>query len=290
MVKRVGRRLPRFRMIARACCLVVSVAMTMPGTLAQAQQRDPRELEAKTACLAGRSSRGIELLAQLYAETNDPTYIYNQGRCFEQDGKLREAVTRFREYLRKAPAMGPEENTQVRARIAELESQLNAPAPPAPAVAPAAATPPPAAIPPNASDSRGEQSGPSVGEAPVPVAQEDSSRALRVAGIASAGVGALAIVGAIYMHGRAVDLSDQVTTAAEKGQPWKSLYDEGQRAERWQWVGYSVGTVALLAGGAMYFLGGRHQGEPTGERTVAVSVVPIMGASAGMRAGLRIVF
>jgi hypothetical protein len=26
----------------------------------------------------------VEILAGLYVDTNDPTYIFNQGRCFEQ--------------------------------------------------------------------------------------------------------------------------------------------------------------------------------------------------------------
>jgi tetratricopeptide (TPR) repeat protein len=90
----------------------------------RAQERDPRELEAKTACLAGRTDRGIELLAELYAETNDPTYIYNQGRCYQQTGKPREALTRFREYLRKAPTASAEDKALVQGYIAELEEQI----------------------------------------------------------------------------------------------------------------------------------------------------------------------
>src|SRR5450631_2643141 len=77
-----------------------------------ARAQDARELQAKEACLGGHPDKGIELLAQLYAETNDPTYIYNQGRCFEQNGKASDALTRFREYLRKAPGLSADERAQ----------------------------------------------------------------------------------------------------------------------------------------------------------------------------------
>src|SRR6185437_1046302 len=96
---------------------------------ARAQDRDARELEAKKACLGGHADRGIELLADLYAETNDPTYIYNQGRCFEQNGRVSEAVTRFREYLRKAPTAPPDERAQLESHIAQLESEQQATTP-----------------------------------------------------------------------------------------------------------------------------------------------------------------
>jgi hypothetical protein len=106
------------------------VALVATAGAARAQDRDPRELEAKKACLGGRTDRGIELLAELYAETNDPTYIYNQGRCFQQSGRPREALTRFREYMRKAPNMAPDDKALVQGYITELEEQLKtSPAP-----------------------------------------------------------------------------------------------------------------------------------------------------------------
>src|SRR6185295_18592 len=113
-----------------------------------AQQRDARELEArelqaKKACLASRPDRGIELLAELYAETNDATYIYNQARCYQQNGRAQDAATRFREYLRKSPNVDPTEKAQVQGFIAELDAQARqsppVAAPRAPAPDPAAA-------------------------------------------------------------------------------------------------------------------------------------------------------
>ena len=105
------------------------LALALLSGAARAQERDPRELEAKKACLGGRPDRGIELLAEMYAETNDPTYIYNQGRCFQQNGKPREALTRFREYMRKARDLSPDDKALVEGYISELEQQIKASTP-----------------------------------------------------------------------------------------------------------------------------------------------------------------
>ena len=54
--------------------------------------------------MLGDSKKGVEILADLYLNTNDPNYIYNQGRCFEQNGENEKAILRFQEYQRKVPA------------------------------------------------------------------------------------------------------------------------------------------------------------------------------------------
>lgn len=113
--------------------LVCALALAGGARAAHGQDaQEAREVEAKKACLARHTDRGIELLAELYAETNDPTYIYNQARCFQQGGKAQEALVSFREYLRKARDLPADEKAQVQGYIAELEAQSKQ-APPAPA-------------------------------------------------------------------------------------------------------------------------------------------------------------
>ena len=115
---------------------LVALLIVAVGAGGVARAQDARELQAKEACLGGHPDKGIELLAQLYAETNDPTYIYNQGRCFEQNGRATDAVTRFREYLRKAQNLAPDEKTDLQKRIDDLEAQTR----PAVTVSPAPGT------------------------------------------------------------------------------------------------------------------------------------------------------
>jgi len=51
---------------------------------AQAGGKESKERAAKTACQSGDAAKGVALLAELYVDTNDITFLFNQGRCFEQ--------------------------------------------------------------------------------------------------------------------------------------------------------------------------------------------------------------
>lgn len=120
---------------------------------------ESKERAAKKACLVGDVDKGAEILADLYVDTNDATYIYNSGRCFEQNGKNDQAVLRFKEYLRKAKNLSPAESDAVLKKIDELQGAAGkheaetapvpapvAPSSAAPAMAPASAVPASAAV------------------------------------------------------------------------------------------------------------------------------------------------
>ena len=83
-------------------CVLLFLPCLLASQAAQAQDRQSQEREAKRACIAGDYTKGVAILSELYADTNDPTYIFNGGRCFQQNGRYEEAILRFREYLRKA--------------------------------------------------------------------------------------------------------------------------------------------------------------------------------------------
>ena len=48
---------------------------------------DARERKARVECAAGNYQEGVRILAELWVATNDATFIYNQGRCYEQNGQ-----------------------------------------------------------------------------------------------------------------------------------------------------------------------------------------------------------
>jgi hypothetical protein len=133
--------------------LVVASFGVLFTTAAQAAETvKKREREAKKACLAGSVEKGAGILADLYVDTGDPTWLYNQGRCFEQNMRQIDAIGRFKEYLRKAPNITDAERNDVEKHIAECEAALAktrpslvAPAPvaPPPVAQPAVASPPP---------------------------------------------------------------------------------------------------------------------------------------------------
>jgi hypothetical protein len=129
--------------------ILASVVFLLAASSAWAGDRETKERVAKKACLLGDYKKGTEILADLYLDTNDATYLYNQGRCLEQNGQNESAVLRFQEYLRKAQKLSPADADEVRKRINDLQAALDhrgkpAPAEPvaAPTPAPATATPP----------------------------------------------------------------------------------------------------------------------------------------------------
>jgi hypothetical protein len=132
----------RFDLLVAHLCL--GTVLVIPA-IAMAKGKEDRESitkAAKKACLLGEVEKGAEILADLYVETNDPTYIYNQGRCFEQNGKNDQALLRFKEYQRKAQGLSPEDLDALHKRIEDLEAASGRRQSPPP-VGPVSPPPPP---------------------------------------------------------------------------------------------------------------------------------------------------
>lgn len=62
--------------------------------------REPQEKAARKACLTGDYANGVSILTDLFVEYHDSTYIFNQGRCLEQNSRYKDAIVRFEEFLR----------------------------------------------------------------------------------------------------------------------------------------------------------------------------------------------
>jgi hypothetical protein len=207
--------------------LLLSLAWAPPARAA-----DPRAEEARRACLAGRTQRGIDLLALLYAETRDANYIYNQGRCFQQNGRPEEAISRFQEYLRKAGDLSEAEQADVRKQIAdceqtaaEQEQRRHTPAP-----APTTTSPEPS----------------------------DPGHGLRVGGAITAAVGAAALGAGLVLNARARSIEKEIETRFQTtGDFSRRTYDSGHQAWTLAWIGYATGAAALGAGALCYYLGTR---------------------------------
>jgi hypothetical protein len=105
----------------------LSPRQTSGSASGQGDSKDAKERAAKKACLNGEAEKGIKLLTDLYVDTNDPNYIFNQGRCYEQGSLYREAIERFREYLRKAKAASDAERAEANKHIADCKAVMDAP-------------------------------------------------------------------------------------------------------------------------------------------------------------------
>ena len=106
-----------------AIVLAASLPLLLFSLAARAGD-EVRERAAKKACLIGDTAKGVEILADLFIDTNDPVYIFNQGRCFEQNRLYEDAIARFREFLVKAKNLDPEVKADAEQHIAACQSYV----------------------------------------------------------------------------------------------------------------------------------------------------------------------
>jgi hypothetical protein len=270
-----------FRSCLACVAFLTSVCLAIPS--ARAASQEIRERAAKKACLAGEVAKGVAILADLYVKTDDPVFIFNQGRCFEQNGRYQDAIIRFREFQQKRQDAGHPSDPSAEKHIAKCQAlldaqgqrekpapgsvpapvaaQATAPAAPAPAAAPSppAAAPAPAAAPPapaTASAVPSATPGPAAGTvvaSPEPAQQaRPAGVGLRVAGIAAVAVGVAGIATAIALNVKANSIANELETE----RPYqRSREDTRGSYETWGWVGYGVGGACLAGGAILYYLG-----------------------------------
>jgi hypothetical protein len=239
---------------SRGLVATLSLLLASPAVRAEGRAKpDTRMTEVKRACVAGEVDKGVALLAELYAQTNDPTAIYNQGRCYQQNARPEQAVMKFQEYLRKAKDVTPEERAEVERFISELKADIER-AKPAPTPAPV------------------------VTSQPVEEARPGST--LRKAGVVLGALG-VAAVGAGVVFGVMMkskqDEIDRVTKAPGyvDAPSTQGPIADGKRYETLQFVGYAVGATVLITGTACYVVGARR------EARAQVVVAPLATASLG---------
>jgi hypothetical protein len=235
--------------MSRLGLLTPVILIVLAAPLARAAGTEAKERAARKACLSGDYAKGVEILSDLFIDTKDATHIFNQARCFEQNNRCEEAVSRFREYLRKATAISPEDKADAEKHITDCQALLGqkpAPEPKSVAAAPvpAAPSPPPAAVLPVAAVP--EQ---------VVVANETSSpgRGLRIAGIGCGVLGVASVGAGVYYYTQAKSYSNKV--AGQGANPNPADASAGKHAQTMQWVFYSTGAAAIATGTVLYVLG-----------------------------------
>ncbi len=222
-------------------CLCSTPALAAKGS---AKSREEAANKARKACLAGDVQTGMSILSDLFVSTKDPSWVYNQARCFEQNGRYEEAVTRFEEYLRLTKGSQDKDRGAAQEHLAECQSKLSKTAPPL-APPPEAAAPPP---PP-----------------PQPVVQVSETQptpardggGLRITGITVGAVGVAALAGGLTLNlvanKTAKDLNKQGGYDRDKASS-QSTY------QTLTWFGYGLGGACLVGGAVLYYLGSRGPG------------------------------
>jgi hypothetical protein len=258
---------------AAALCLL---ARTPPATAAkhpagkQARERS-QEREARKACLNGDYNKGAAILSELFVATEDPTFIFNQGRCFEQNQRYDDAIARFREYLRAGgDKLDPQDEDAAERHIADCRELLAQERGNSPSSTPSQVIGiPPSSVAETPRLATTPESPASVVSQPAParVPTSDGSR-LRISGAILAAFGVVALGGAIALNLKANSTVDEIrkidgyTKEAER-----------QRYETLSWIGYGVGAASLVTGAILYGFGLRAKHRAS----TSVALLPALG-------------
>jgi hypothetical protein len=224
--------------------IVMLVACLLVGRVARAQEavQDPRVGDAKTACVAGEVQKGIRLLAELYTASNDPIWIFNQGRCYHQNVQLAQALARFKEFLRKSKGAPDEDIRDARNYIAEIEAELHRQEQAAREKA----------------ETTGDKLPVSVQNRPKP---PEPGQGLRYTGVGVSILGgaslAAGIVFSILIRQTQKSVENRTANDIVDGAAIKGKDDDGHRYETLQWISYGVGAAAVATGSVLYWLGTR---------------------------------
>ena len=229
---------------------LVTLVLASPASAEKVKPKTGREKAAQKACSLGDYQKGVDILADLLVGSDDPNYIYNQGRCYEQNSRWEQAINRFREYLRKDGSLSDGDRADVERHISDCERALAKEQPALlPAAAPApvapAETPAPAPAPPPVTPDVSTKSAP-------PAADSGQGKGLRVAGIVCAAVG-LAAVGTGV--GLALKTQSMSSDADKNGGTTQAQEDLRKSLETWGWVSYGVGAAAIATGAVLYIVG-----------------------------------
>jgi hypothetical protein len=256
--------------------LISLCALTVVVAPAQAASRDAKERAAKRACLNGDPAKGVQILTDLYISSDDPIYLYNQGRCYEQNNRYEEAIGRFREFLRKTSKTSDADKADAASaekHISDCETFLGRKvADPSQPAQPATPPPQPAAPAPLVPAPQPVQPINNVIQRPAP-SSSSSGGGLRVAGIVTAAVGVAGIVTGVVLNLKANSMVGDV----------QNLYDSGRYASSKDYktgsqVAYGAGGVCLAGGLILYYLGVRAE-------RVAVAPIAIQGGAGAMLTG-----
>ena len=222
---------------------------------------ESRGKAAMRACLTGDAAAGVGILTDLFIETKDTTYLFNQGRCFEQNRQYEEAVGRFREYLIKAKDLSPDHKADTEKHIAACESYLHTKSSAVAKTEPAAATE--VRPVPETSTTEVVARSPDRGQA-------DSGSRLRTAGVTVAAAGTAGVVAGLVLNLKANGKSDDL----------EGLYDPSvdssrKRYETAGWIAYGAGAACIATGALLYYFGWR-RAEDTGSVALLPTVSPDM--------------
>jgi hypothetical protein len=201
--------------------------------------------QARKACLSGDYQKGVDILTDLFIETKEPVLIFNQGRCFEQNSRYEEAISRFEEYLRVTKHTNVKDRGEAEEHIADCQLKLEksrALIPPAPQS--------PSELPQQNPTPESSVAAPLL-EKPQE-APPSAGGGLRVAGIVVGSVGVIAVGTAVILNLKANSMASDLNSPTGYD---RSKDTDHSRYQTLSWIGYGVGSACLIGGAILYGIG-----------------------------------
>jgi len=260
------------KLLFSAVAVLFSLLLSGPVLAASKKpDKQARESAARAACLDGNYTEGVALLSKLFVEFKDATYIFNQGRCFEQNRRYEDAIARFQEYLRVGrKSLDAGDKVEVEQHIKdckEMLAQERGTSPPSPTPQPPVASPAPLVTP---------QPAPSTPE-PQPVIAKPASQPASTSGGARLRVGGIVVAsfGVVAAGvGLGFNLKANSTVNDMYGTPDGYTKESSRKNyETLAWVGYGVGAACVATGVILYAIGRKAKSSHSDD----VALVPMVG-------------
>ena len=262
-------------LLVAAATVVPLLLATAPAAAAgrEVTDRAAKERAARKACLKGNYEQGVDILADLFVDTREPTYIFNQGRCFEQNRRYEDAISRFEEYLRVPNAkLSPEDKASAEKHIADCKEKLPRERVDSPTQPPPLPTPPPVPTTPSAPETSPQTEPSPAAVVTQPVPQPAQRRwGLLTAGIVTATVGVGGVVTGLVSNLKANSMVNDWETKAGS---YSTKNENDQRTYKTlAWVGYGVGAACVATGAVLIGVGARSRARSLD----AIALVPAVG-------------
>lgn len=246
------------RPVVLALCVLVATATADPREDAKAHFKQGKAYQE-----AGAFLRAADEFKAAYELDPRPEMLFNIAQAYRLGGDKTHAIEYFKSYLTSEP--NGKAAPEARVLVAELQRQVDEDEAKAKADANANANanPPP----------------PPVRDQPPPPPQVDTvtvrtSPALRIAGLATVGAGAIALGFGVKRGLDARSAADDIT---HHSGTWtdeeRQLYADGQAANRDMKIAYVVGGVLVTTGAVLFWWGSRMHAVPVaGPQTAGVAI------------------
>ncbi|MBK9031767.1 MAG: tetratricopeptide repeat protein [Myxococcales bacterium] len=259
------------RWIVAATLALASAAIAQPAPGTPEGQALAERLFAtgKAHYDLGEYAEAATAFKEAYRLTSEPLLLFNIAQAERKQDDCAGALTAYRSYLRNLP------DAPNRAKVEEFIADAEA----CVARTPGEPPPPDRAGPGGAGPggAGGGGAGPNDGLplGPPSAAGASGGRTLRYAGIASVGVGVVALGVGAYFARAAGDRAAELEACAAPcaAATWTAIDADGRAAQRNATIGFVAGGVGIAAGATLYVLGVR------AHREAPVAIAPTVGGA-----------